>query len=50
MKLRITTEFRNLEDYVGETTLENILERLMNYVYEKETGIKATHKIEIMED
>ena len=50
MKLRITTKFHNGEEYTGETTLENILDRLMNYVYEKETGIEATHKIEIMED
>ena len=50
MKLRITTKFHNGEEYTGETTLENVLDRLMNCVYEKETGIKAKHTIEIIKE
>jgi hypothetical protein len=51
MKLRITsTKESTGEEYTSETTLENILGRLMDEIYRHSTGEKWKHQIEIVKE
>ena len=52
LKLRITSkEMLSNKEYVGETTLENILSRIMDEISKQEFPTKNwKHKIEIIKD